>query len=63
MMKLRTALAAVLLATGCAAPPPPPAQPTAAEKAAAPKGSCFCKSSSCLCSHCSTGKGDCTCKR
>ena len=62
MMKLRTLLAAVLLATGCT-PPPAPAGPTPAEKAAAPKGACFCKSSSCLCAHCSTGKGDCNCKR
>lgn len=62
MTKLRAALAAVLLAAGCAQPPPP-AQPTAAEKAAAPKGTCFCKSTSCLCSHCGTGKGDCNCKR
>jgi hypothetical protein len=62
MTKLRTLLAAVVLATGCSAPPPP-AEPTAAEKAAAPKGACFCKSGACLCSHCSTGKGDCTCKR
>jgi hypothetical protein len=62
MTKLRMMLAAVMLATGCAAPPPPPA-PTAAEKAAAPKGTCFCNSSSCLCSHCGTGKGDCMCKR
>jgi len=62
MMKLRTLLAAVLLATGCT-PPPAPAGPTPAEKAAAPKGTCFCKSDACLCSHCGTGKGDCTCKR
>jgi hypothetical protein len=62
MTKLRAVLAAVVLATGCQAPPPP-AGPTPAEKAAAPKGACFCKSDSCLCSHCSTGKGDCMCKR
>ena len=63
MMKLRVVLAAVLLATGCTPPPQKPAEPTAEQKAAAPQGSCFCKSSSCLCSHCSTGKGECTCKR
>ena len=62
MTKLRMMLAAVLLATGCT-PPPAPAEPTPGEKAAAPKGSCFCKTSSCLCAHCSTGKGDCNCKR
>ncbi|HVR85562.1 MAG TPA: hypothetical protein VMU54_14695 [Planctomycetota bacterium] len=62
MTKLRMMLAAVLFAAGCQTPPPPPA-PTAAEKAAAPKGTCFCKSSSCLCSHCSIGKGDCNCPR
>ncbi|HLY08942.1 MAG TPA: hypothetical protein VKW04_06470 [Planctomycetota bacterium] len=63
MTKIRMMLAAVVLATGCATPPPPPPAPTAAEKAAAPKGTCFCNSSACLCSHCGTGKGDCTCKR
>lgn len=62
MTKLRVIVAAVLLATGCT-PPPAPAEKTPEEKAAAPKGTCFCKSSSCLCSHCGTGKGDCTCKR
>ena len=63
MMKLRAVLAAAMLATGCTAPPPKPAEPTAEQKAAAPKGTCFCKSDSCLCAHCSTGKGDCACKR
>ena len=63
MTKLRMMLAAVLLATGCETAPPPAAAPTPAEKAAAPKGSCFCKSNACLCGHCSTGKGDCNCKR
>ena len=62
MTKLRMLLIAVLLATGCTPPPAKP-EPTAAEKAAAPKGACFCKSEACLCSHCSTGKGDCNCKR
>jgi hypothetical protein len=62
MTKLRMMLAAVLIATGCETPPPAPA-PTAAEKAAAPKGACFCKSNACLCGHCSTGKGECNCKR
>src|SRR5205807_2422867 len=47
MTKLRMMLAAVLLAAGCT-PPPAPAEPTPAEKAAAPKGTCFCKASSCL---------------
>jgi hypothetical protein len=63
MTKLRAIVAAVLLATGCTPPPPAPAEKTHEEKAAAPKGTCFCKSSSCLCSHCGTGKGECTCKR
>jgi hypothetical protein len=54
-------LAAVLLATGCTPPAAPESTP--AEKAAAPKGACFCKSDRCLCAHCSTGRGDCTCKR
>ena len=62
MTKLRVILAAVLLATGCT-PPPAAVEKTPAEKAAAPKGTCFCKSSSCLCSHCGTGKGECACKR
>ena len=62
MMKLRVIVAAVLLATGCT-PPPAPVEKTPEEKAAAPKGTCFCKSSSCLCSHCGTGKGECSCKR
>ena len=61
MTKLRMMLAAVVLAVGCTPPPAP--EPTPAEKAAAPKGACFCKSASCLCGHCSTGKGDCVCKR
>jgi len=60
--KLRMVLAAVVIAMGCT-PPPQKAEPTQAEKVAAPKGACFCKSSSCLCGHCSTGKGDCNCKR
>ena len=54
MTKLRMVLAAVVFAMGCTPPP---------QKVAAPKGACFCKSSSCLCAHCSTGKGDCNCKR
>ena len=62
MTKLRMLLAVVVLATGCSSPPPP-VEKTPAEKAAAPKGTCFCKAASCLCSHCSTGKGDCDCKR
>jgi len=63
MTRIRTLLAAVLLATGCQPPPAPAPAPTAAEKAAAPKGACLCKAGACLCSHCSTGKGDCSCKR
>jgi hypothetical protein len=62
MTKLRMMLAAVLLATGCT-PPPAPVEKTPAEKAAAPKGTCFCKADSCICGHCGTGKGDCNCKR
>jgi hypothetical protein len=63
MGKLRMVMAAVALAMGCTPPPAPDPEKVAAEKAAAPKGTCFCKSQSCLCSHCSTGKGDCNCKR
>ena len=62
MGKLRVVLAAVALAMGCDTAPKP-VEKTPAEKAAAPKGTCFCKSQSCLCAHCSTGKGDCNCKR
>ena len=63
MMKLRMMLAAVALAMGCTPPTAPSVEKTAAEKAAIPKDTCVCKSNSCLCAHCSTGKGDCTCKR
>ena len=63
MGKLRVVLAAVAMAMGCETAPKPDPEKVAAEKAAAPKGTCFCKSDRCLCAHCSTGKGDCNCKR
>ena len=62
MGKLRVVMAALAMAMGCT-PAPAPVEKTQAEKAAAPKGTCFCKSNACLCAHCSTGKGDCNCKR
>ena len=61
MGKLRVVIAALAMAMGCTPAPVP--EKTEAEKAAAPKGACFCKSNACLCVHCSTGKGDCNCKR
>jgi hypothetical protein len=63
MTKLRMMLAAVALAMGCNAPQAPSVEKTAAEKAAIPKETCLCKSSSCLCSHCGTSKGPCVCKK
>lgn len=64
MTKLRLTLAAVVFAMGCTpASTPAPVEKTAAEKAAIPKETCLCKSNSCLCSHCGTGKGPCVCKK
>ena len=63
MGKLRVVMAAVAMAMGCTPAPAPVAEKTAAEKAAMPKDTCLCKSNSCLCSHCGTGKGGCVCRK
>lgn len=65
MGKLRVVTAAVVvaLAWGCTPYQAPVVEKTAAEKAALPKDTCLCKSNSCLCSHCGTGKGGCVCKK
>ena len=62
MKRIATLILCVGMFAGCQTNNPEPAKP-AAKSTPPPADACFCKSSTCLCSHCSTGKGGCSCKK